>query len=414
MGNGKARIKVLFLSQRFLYPLDTGGKIRTFRILEQLQRTFRITLISNVEHPKDELYLGEMERVSSKFVPVYWKEPKRYSLRWYWDIFKKSFSRYPIPMLNDYSPELEKAVLNEVRSSNYDLAICDFMQSTLNFRNVNGLPRILFQHNVEAQIFLRHMKRARNPLTKFFWWLQFRKMFHHEKQASARFDAIIAVSENDKQLMEKWYGARHVYVIPTGVETDYYFPRPDIPEKNQIVFVGAMDWLPNYDAMLFFLEDIYPLLQKEAPEVSTIIVGRNPPPKLRRLVQKYPRVYLTGWVQDVRPFVHESAVFIVPIRIGGGTRMKIYQAMAMGKAVVSTRIGAEGLPLQHRKHIYLTDHPEDFARAILTLLRNPVERKRIGQNAHQYVMENFRWEIVARRFAEICYEIVEKFKEESH
>ncbi len=402
------KLKILFLSQRFLFPQDTGGKIRTGKILEQLNKRYHITVISNVESPKDDPYIPEMQRLCEKFVPVPWKEIPRYTLRWYWDVFKKSFSIYPVPMLNDYSPELEQAVLDELHNGEYDLAICDFMQSTLNFRRVEGIPKILFQHNVEATISLRHMKRAKDPLFKIFWWLQFRKMFYHEKRESAKFDAVIAVSELDKQRFEEWYGLKNVHVIPTGVDTDFYAPDPNVKVKKQIVFVGAMDWLPNHDAMLYFLEDIFPLIKKEEPDVKFVIVGRNPAPKLKKLVDQYPDVEITGWVEDTRPYVQESAVFIVPIRIGGGTRMKIYEAMAMEKAIVSTRVGAEGLPLTDREHIYLEDEPEEFARAVLKLLRDEEERQKIGKQARQYVYENFRWEKVADVFADICESVVKQ------
>ncbi len=402
------KLKILFLSQRFLFPQDTGGKIRTGKILEQLNKRYHITVISNVESPKDDPYIPEMQRLCEKFVPVPWKEIPRYTLRWYWDVFKKSFSIYPVPMLNDYSPELEQAVLDELRNGEYDLAICDFMQSTLNFRRVEGIPKILFQHNVEATISLRHMKRAKDPLFKIFWWLQFRKMFYHEKRESGKFDAVIAVSELDKQRFEEWYGLKNVHVIPTGVDTDFYAPDPNVKVKKQIVFVGAMDWLPNHDAMLYFLEDIFPLIKKEEPDVKFVIVGRNPAPKLKKLVDQYPDVEITGWVEDTRPYVQESAVFIVPIRIGGGTRMKIYEAMAMEKAIVSTRVGAEGLPLTDREHIYLEDEPEEFARAVLKLLRDEEERQKIGKQARQYVYENFRWEKVADVFADICESVVKQ------
>ncbi|NOX36451.1 MAG: glycosyltransferase [Calditrichaeota bacterium] len=406
MKNDNKTLRILFLSQRFLFPQDTGGKIRTGKILEQLNKRYRITVISNVESPKDDPYLPEMRRLCEKFVPVPWKEIPRYTWRWYWDIFKKSFSIYPVPMLNDYSPELEQAVLDELKNGSYDLAICDFMQSTLNFRRVTGIPKILFQHNVEATISLRHMKRSRDPLFKIFWWLQFRKMFYHEKRESARFDAVIAVSDLDKQRFEEWYGLKNVHVIPTGVDTDFYAPNPDVQVKKQIVFVGAMDWLPNHDAMLFFLEEVFPLILREEPDVKFVIVGRNPAPKLKKLVQNYPHVELTGWVEDTRPYVNESAVFVVPIRIGGGTRMKIFEAMSMEKAIVSTRVGAEGLPLEDRRHIYLADAPEDFARDVITLLRDADERTRIGKQARQYVYENFRWEKVADVFASICEMVV--------
>ncbi len=408
MSSAPHKPKILFLSQRFLFPQDTGGKIRTGKILEQLSKRYQITVISNVESPKDDPYLPEMKRLCTKFIPVYWKEIKRYTLKWYWDVFKKSFSIYPVPMLNDYSPELEKAVLDELQNENYDLAICDFMQSTLNFRRVTGIPKILFQHNVEATISLRHMKRSKDPFFKIFWWLQFKKMFYHEKRESAKFDAVIAVSEMDKQRMEEWYGLTNVHVIPTGVDTDFYAPRPDIPVKKQIVFVGAMDWLPNHDAMLFFLQEIFPLIRQEEPDVKFMIVGRNPSPKLKKLVDNYANVEMTGWVEDTRPYVHESAVFIVPIRIGGGTRMKIFEAMSMEKAIVSTRIGAEGLPLEDRTHLYLEDEPEAFARAVLTLLRDQKEREKIGKRARDYVYEHFRWEKVADVFAAICENVMQQ------
>ncbi len=408
MSNNGKELKVLFLSQRFLFPQDTGGKIRTGKILEQLNKRFSITVISNVESPKDDPYVPEMQKICDKFVPVPWKEIPRYTLKWYWDVFKKSFSIYPVPMLNDYSPELEQAVLDELQQGDYDLAICDFMQSTLNFRQVTGIPKILFQHNVEATISLRHMNRAKDPLFKIFWWLQFRKMFYHEKRESARFDAVIAVSELDKQRFEEWYGLNNVYVIPTGVDTDFYAPAPDVPVKKQIVFVGAMDWLPNHDAMLFFLEEVFPKIKQEEPDVKFVIVGRNPAPKLKKLVEQYTDVTITGWVEDTRPYVHESAVFVVPIRIGGGTRMKIYEAMAMEKAIVSTRVGAEGLPLEDGKHIYLADEPTEFARKVVQLLRNEQERETLGKQARQYVYEHFRWEKVADVFAQICLDVVQK------
>ena len=412
MNNKQKRTKILFLSQRFLFPQDTGGKIRTGKILEQLNKHYDITVISNVELPKDEPYLSEMKRLCSKFVPVYWKEIKRYTVKWYFDVLKKSFSIYPVPMLNDYSPELEKAVLDELKNEAYDLAICDFMQSTLNFRKVTGIPKILFQHNVEATISMRHMKRSKNPLLKIFWWTQFRKMFYHEKRESTKFDTVIAVSEMDKQRMEDWYHLNNVKVIPTGVDTDFYAPQSDVQIKNQIVFVGAMDWLPNHDAMLYFLNDVFPLIRQKEPNVKLMIVGRNPSPKLKKLMKEYSNVELTGWVDDTRPYVHESAVFIVPIRIGGGTRMKIYEAMAMEKAIVSTRIGAEGLPLENKKHIYLADTPDEFSSAVLTLLKNEKERVKIGKQARQYVYDNFRWEKVAEVFTQICEETISKRQQE--
>lgn len=403
-------LKVLFLSQRFLFPQDTGGKLRTSNILERLNKKFSVTVVSNVESPKDDPYLHQMDRLCDKFVAVPWIETKRYTVKFYWEVFKKSFSIYPVTMLNDYSPELEEAVLRELAIEEYDLAVCDFMQSTLNFRKVTNIPRILFQHNVETTISQRHMQRSRNPVSKFFWWLQFRKMFYHEKKQSTLFDTVIAVSDADKQRMEKWYKLNNVLTIPTGVDTDYYSANGKISEKKQIVFVGAMDWLPNNDAIFYFLEKIFPIIQKEDPDVNFVIVGRNPSPQLERFAKTFSNVTVTGWVEDTRPYISDSAVFIVPIRIGGGTRMKIFEGMAMGKAIVSTTVGAEGLPLKHSEHIFFADDEKVFANNVINLMRDKQLRKQIGEQARQYVYKNFRWEKVADVFAKICLETVKKNK----
>ena len=402
MNKPEKTLKILFLSERFLFPMDTGGKIRTGKILEHLNKRFSITIVSNVESPKDDPYVPEMQKLCDRFVAVPRTEPQRYTLRFYWEIFKKQFSIYPVTMLNDFSLELEKAVLNELRANKYDLAICDFMQSTLNFRNVRNIPRILFQHNVEATISQRHLQRSRNPISKLFWWLQYRKMYYHEKTQCRLFDTVIAVSDADLHRMEQWYELSNVKTIPTGVDTDFYSMNGKTEMGKQIVFVGGMDWLPNNDAMYYFLERIFPIIQKEEPDVTFTIVGRNPSTQFKRFAQSYSNVKVTGWVEDTRPYISDSAVFLVPIRIGGGTRMKIYEGMAMGKAIVSTTIGAEGLPLQHAEHIFLVDDERDFANQVVTLLRDEKLRKQIGKQARQYVYDNFRWEKVADVFAKIC------------
>ncbi len=395
-------MNVLFLSQRFLFLQDTGGKIRTGKILEHLNRQFSITVISNVESPQDDQYVPKMKNLCNKFIPVPWIETKRYTLKWYLEILRKSFSIYPVTMLNDYSPELEEAVLNELENESYDLAICDFMQSTLNFRKVKNIPILLFQHNVEAAISQRHMQRSWDPLSKIFWWLQFRKMFYHEKKQCSRFDAVIAVSEEDKLKFENWYGLKNVWTIPTGVDTEFYSPNGKIIEENRIVFVGAMDWLPNDDAVQYFLEKIFPLIQQNEPNVKFVIVGRNPSPKLKRISKNIPNIEVTGWVEDTRSYIANSAVFVVPIRVGGGTRMKIYEAMAMAKAIVSTSIGAEGLPIRNGEHILFEDKENLFAIKVIQLLRNSNLRIRLGTKAQQYVKQNFGWDKVAKVFSDIC------------
>lgn len=392
--------------------MDTGGKIRTGKILEQMSKEQEITLISNVESSKDTPFVNQMNRLCSKFISVPWKEPERYSISFYIKLFFKMFSIYPVTALNDYSSSLRLAIEKELASQTYDIAICDFVQSALNFKNIKNIPIVLFQHNVESMIAKRQFEYARNFILKIFWWLQWKKMFFFEKHNCRRFNLVIAVSEEDKQLFQALYHVNHVQAIPTGVDVDYYLPLSSEPvEKNILTFCGSMDWLPNEDAMIYFIDEILPSLKRNVLGIQLYIVGRNPSDKLKRKAKAHPEVKLTGWVEDTRAYISKSKLFIVPIRIGGGTRLKIYEAMSMGKAVISTSIGAEGLPVTNGTNIIIEDNPTGFQNRIVELLGDTEKREKIGAMASSFVRENFAWHQVAKLFSEL---ISRSFKEKEN
>ncbi len=384
--------------------MDTGGKIRTGNILKQLSKQHDITLISNLESPKDDEWLPEIPKFCSTFVPIKWKEIKKGSFLFFLRLFFQMFSIYPVSVLNDYSAKLRKAVEKELEKGDYDIAICDFVQSALLFKNVKKIPTLLFQHNVESVISQRHITQNTNPIPKLFWWLQWRKMFYFEKKACNKFDTTIAVSDNDRNLFNELYKADSIKTIPTGVDIDYYTPLDSKINKHSLIFCGSMDWLPNEDAVLFFINEILSEIKSKVHDVHLIVVGRNPSSNLMKIVEKVAEVTLTGWVDDTRPYIEKGALFIVPIRIGGGTRMKIYEAMAMGKTVVSTTIGAEGLPLENNKHIMIEDDPIKFGKTIINLFLDTTKSEKIGANARKYVVDNFAWSSVAKVFSDICDE----------
>jgi glycosyltransferase involved in cell wall biosynthesis len=218
-------------------------------------------------------------------------------------------------------------------------------------------------------------------------------------------DGIVTVSEADREVLERNFGARNVFAIPTGVDTDFFQPASEPPEDNSLVFVGAMDWLPNEDGVLFFTDEVLPRIREMIPSVRITIVGRNPSARLLERTHLHPEIRVVGRVEDVRPYVARGAVFVIPLRIGGGTRIKAYEAMAMGKAVVSTRIGIEGLPVRDGENVVLADRPEDFAAAVSRLLQDRAERDRIGRNARAYVEGNVSWSRAADAFAKACVEV---------
>lgn len=382
--------------------MDTGGKIRTGKMLEKLRDIFDITLISNVESPQDDKYLPQITNLCSEFHPVPWKEIKKYSPRFYLRVLSKTLSRYPITVINDYSKAVEEKISDVLRSRRYDLVVCDFLQPSLNVRSITGYSTLLFQHNVESVILERYFRTAHDPLRKLFWWSQWKKMLRYEQQACRRFTGVVAVSEVDKENLERKFSLQNVFAIPTGVDTEYFSPREESIEPNSLVFTGSMDWLPNEDAILFFAREILGKVKEHIPNVKLTVVGRNPSRRLLNEVKKYPEISIVGWVSDVRPYISRHALYVIPLRIGGGTRIKAYEAMAMGKAVISTHVGTEGLPLTSGKHVMLADEPQHFAAAVVELLQNHKKRQCLGEAARSFVKRNFAWEKIAEIFAGIC------------
>jgi glycosyltransferase involved in cell wall biosynthesis len=188
-----------------------------------------------------------------------------------------------------------------------------------------------------------------------------------------------------------------VFTVPTGVDTSYFAP-DGVPESpGRLVFIGSMDWYPNEDAMMFFIGEILPAVRRAVPDVELTVVGRDPSARLRAMGEAA-GVRITGTVDDVRPWIADAAVYVVPLRVGGGTRLKIFEGLAMGKAVVSTTVGAEGLPLVDGTHFVRADAPAGFARAVVSLLRDPARRRALGMAGRQLVEARYSWATVARKF----------------
>src|ERR1041385_1476993 len=208
-------------------------------------------------------------------------------------------------------------------------------------------------------------------------------------------DHVLAVSQTDRDFFAAQLPPEKLTIIPTGVDVEYFQPQGK-PVENTLVFTGSMDWLPNEDGIFYFMQEILPKIRQEIPEVTLTVVGRKPSARMLALAAERPvEIRLTGWVDDIRPFLAEGAVCIVPLRIGSGTRLKIFEAMAMGKAVVSTTIGAEGLPVRNEEDLLLADSPEAFARNVVMLLRDDQTRERLGSAARELVQSKYSWASVA-------------------
>jgi glycosyltransferase involved in cell wall biosynthesis len=257
---------------------------------------------------------------------------------------------------------------------------------------------VLFQHNVETMIWKRHADTATGAKRQFFR-MQERRMQDFEAMAVRKAAHVIAVSEKDAATMREMFGV-DAAAVPTGVNVEHFRP-PNDTEREGLVFVGSMDWMPNIDGILWFAKEVLPLIRGRRKDLPVTIVGRTPPPEVEQLAANDPYLKVTGTVPDVRPYLWGAAASIVPLRIGGGTRLKIYEAMAAGTPVISTAIGAEGLDVVDGETIALADSPTDFAARCLDLIADASARDRLRTNAMNMVADRYSWAQVTKQFEKL-------------
>lgn len=394
-------MKILWLKTELLHPVDKGGKIRTYQMLKELKKQHDITYLtlddgmsSAKESEQAYEYCQTLVKVPHQTVP-------KFSLKFYGELFSNLFSSLPYAVKKYDSRAMREALVQHVASGKYDVFVCDFLAPASNVPDDLPVPTVLFQHNVEAMIWQRHYTVQSHPLKRAYLKNQWQKMFGFEREMCRRFDVVASVSENDTKVMKQEYGVEDVFDVPTGVDIEFFRPDKSVECKpNSLVFTGSMDWLPNEDAIRYFTDEILPLIRQKIPDVTLTVVGRDPYPGLLELSKRDPAVIVTGRVPDVRPYIDAAAAYVVPLRIGGGTRIKIYEAMAMEKPVISTSIGAEGLPLRDGEDIVLADTAAEFAAAVIDVLQDSASL--LGQNAAATVREKFAWKNAADEFAAIC------------
>ncbi len=394
-------MRILWLKTELLHPVDKGGRIRTYQMLRALARDHHVTYLTLDDGTAAPNAVELAAEYAQEVIRVPFGAPARGTVSFYGALGTNLLSPLPYAIAKYRSAAFEREVGR--LAATVDVVVCDFLAPAVNLPATLPVPTVLFQHNVEAEIWRRHAEVARNPIARGYFGSQWRRMARFERAACRRVDEVVAVSDADAALMRTAYGVTKVTAVPTGVDLDYFQPQPGVArQQHELVFTGSMDWLPNEDGVAWFAAEVLPMIRAERPETTLTVVGRNPSPRVQELARQHPGVSVTGTVADVRPYLARGAALVVPLRIGGGTRLKIYEAMAMGVPVVSTAIGAEGLPLAPGEHFLLADTPAELATGCLRLLREPALAAAMGTAGGAYVQSRFGWERVAREFAAIC------------
>jgi len=385
--------RVLVLDEEIPLPMDTGKRIRTVNLLQNLARDFRIDLLvhANGATAQARRTLGELGlkvHVAPSHIPE--KQGLAFPLR----LLRNLASPLPYSVASHLRPGYARQLQELLRSGNFDLVHCEWTPYAAYLFGTRR-PTVVSAHNIESDIWTRMARAEANRLRRSYIGLQAVRMQRFEKRVFSSFPFATAVSDADAAGIRD-LGCESVEVVPNGVDTEYFSFRelPEIP-TNTLIFTGSMDWRPNQDAVRWFVSEIHPRLS-QAIDYRLLVVGRNPPAWLARIPERIPQIVVTGTVEDVRPFMDESDLYVVPLRAGGGSRLKILEAMARGRPVVSTRVGAEGIEAVDGRHLALVETPEEFVATTVRLLSDTPARRNLARAGRAKVEERYRWSAIAR------------------
>jgi len=404
---GSARPRLLFVSPRYLFPLDEGGKIRTANTLRGMKGgRFEIHLAAPL--PPGRRDEAELAGICDRFVS--WPAPQVSRAR----RLAALLDPLPIGVAADRSAA-GRAVVERAFAERPDVLVADFPHSAVLLPQALTVPCVMFTHNVEAEIFERHAAHAKG-FWQPVWRDQARKMRRFERDTLRRFTRVIAVSARDAAALREQFGLARVDAIDTGVDLDFlaYTPPPAAPVDGGIVaFTGTMSARANVDGVQFLMDEIWPRVLRARPKAEAAIIGRDPPESLQRAARERGYAWrFTGFVDDVRPHVRAAHLSVIPLRVGSGTRIKAFESMALGRPVVSTTVGVEGLAVAPGQHLLAADDAEGFAAAVLRLLDEPALGTRLASAARALLQERFSWSQVAAQFEAVCAAAMETPAEE--
>jgi sugar transferase (PEP-CTERM/EpsH1 system associated) len=391
--------RILFLTPQLPYPPQQGTAIRNYNLIAQVARWHSVHLLAFVDS-SDSADPGPLRELcaSVRSVPA----PQHGT----WRRLQTALTS-PLPDMAHrlasaaFQRELEALLLGTsievVQVEGLEMARYGLWAR----QRGAGAPRLIFDaHNAEyllqQRIFEADSRRPRRWLGATYSWLQWQKLRRYEAAVCRQAEQVIACSPADAEALARLVPGLQTSVVPNGVDTESYRPGV-VPAaalgQYALVFTGKMDFRPNVDAILWFCSEVLPAIRQAEPQAQLYVVGKNPHPRLAALVAQ-PGVTLTGYVDDVRPYIAAASVYVVPLLTGGGTRLKVLEAMAMGKAIVSTTLGCEGIPVIPGREVVLANSPAEVVAQVLALLQNPRRREELGRAARAFVEQHFNWRMV--------------------
>jgi glycosyltransferase involved in cell wall biosynthesis len=383
------------------YPANSGKRIRTLNLTLRLARRHRVTYVCHRNADASEAHQASAFLTENGITPIVVDRavPVKSGPAFYFRLAANLLSPLPYSVATHRSRALRRA-LTELAAAPVDLWHCEWTPYAESLRGLPG-KHVIVAHNVESLIWQRYAETEANRLRRWYIHRQWRKFRRFEARALAAAERTVAVSELDASRLRDDLGVHRTDVVENGVDTGYFHPQPALRHPARILFLGSLDWRPNLDAVGLLLDEVFPAVQRQVPQATLCLVGRHPPAWLRQRAAETPGVQLHATVPDVRPFLASCGLMVVPLRVGGGSRLKILEALAMQTPVVSTRIGAEGLCLEEGHHLKIVEEIADLPEAVIAAIRDPDSVREQAACGREVVLRRYDWDVLADRMEQV-------------
>lgn len=416
-------LNILVISSLLPYPPNTGGITRLFNLYSRLGQKHCVTWASPIWQGTEQ-YVSEAEKFCLRVVGLSLNDAKpfpdsgwhrllfRAVARLRWErmfVFCYGYVQAPGLYWLPASPERLATIRQLVTDSHFDLIVSEFEGTAELLPDGSDIPSVIVLHNSLSTLFRRIRKTyVTSRQNRLFFWPELLKIMAYERRQYSRYSLGITVSAQDQYMLKRRCPHLPSVLLPNGVDVTVFQPAPPTSTSTHLIFVGHYGYPPNADAILYFCHEILPLIRQQIPSVELWAVGHEPPAELFQYVDQGVRV--SGTVPDVRPYMAQADVMVVPLRVGGGTRLKILEGMAMAKAIVSTTLGAEGLSTVHGRDILMADRPTEFADGVVRLLRDPAMRACLGREGRKLVEQEYDWGGITARLDSVYQSVVQNHK----
>lgn len=395
-------MKILLVSSYLPYPLHSGGHIRLYNLLKQIQKDHEVTLICEKRQHQTDVDVREVQKICKNVITVDRRKQWGYK-----NIFQTGFSVYPFLITGHTLAQLRDGIDQALQNEHFDLI---HVETSYVLQNVpdTRIPIVLIEHNIEYLVYKRYASNAPFLLKPFLYFDVF-KLKMIEEKFWYRATKVIAVSEQEKKQMN----VPHSVVVPNGVDIEK-FKLKDLAKRNnkkiqKILFIGDFKWIQNRDTVKWILQNIWPRIKTQLPAATLWIVGKNIPQSITSLSEEDRNVIFdTQNTMESHTIFSEADVLLSPIRVGGGTSYKILEAMASGTPVVTNKLGAEGLKAEKRDDVLVAESPEELAKAVVTVLTDDKLYATIAKNARKQIEEHYSWEKIAKQLEEVYVSVIKK------